>query len=126
MELIIIRGLPGSGKTTLAREFAARGYDHHEADQYFERDNGRYEFVPSRIGRAHEWCQNKVKGSLSAGHNCVVANTFSRKWEIQPYIDMAHEFGATTKIIEAKGEWKNIHGVPEGVVEKMRLRWESI
>lgn len=42
-ELLLIRGLPGSGKTTMAKQYAQIGYVHCEADQYFERD-GEYRF----------------------------------------------------------------------------------
>ena len=33
VELVIIRGIPGSGKTTIAK--AMTGYQHFEADHFF-------------------------------------------------------------------------------------------
>jgi len=50
----LIRGLPGSGKTTMAKKI--EGFEHFEADQYFEKD-GSYEFDPSELNSAHEECQ---------------------------------------------------------------------
>lgn len=29
-------------------------------------------------------------------------------------------------IVEATGNWPNVHGVPEDVIERMRARWESV
>ena len=37
-ELLLIRGLPGSWKTTMVKKYAQAGYVHCEADQYFEVD----------------------------------------------------------------------------------------
>lgn len=48
MKLTLIRGLPGSGKTTLAKQL---GVLHVEADMYFMRD-GRYQFED---GKAPSW-----------------------------------------------------------------------
>jgi len=50
-ELLIVRGLPGSGKTVMAKKMT--GYVHLEADMYFE-VNGKYEYDRAKVGKAHE------------------------------------------------------------------------
>jgi predicted kinase len=125
LELVLIRGLPGSGKTTMAKVMAAQGYDHHEADQYFER-GGTYRYVPKEVPKAHAWCLARVRESLRRGRPCVVANTFSRRIEMERYIQTAKQFGVPVRIIEARGNYPNVHGVPPEAIERMRARWEEV
>lgn len=117
--LVLIRGLPGSGKTTMAKTIA--GCHHFEADQFFE-VNGEYRYDPSRIREAHEWCQSKTSGALGAGYSVVVSNTFTRLSEIEAYLGLTDN----VRIVEAVGRWKNVHGVPAETVERMRQRWEPL
>ena len=124
MKLVIIRGLPGSGKSTMAKTLALVGYQHFEADQYFINELGEYRFDPTRLNAAHAWCLLQAKNSLLQGKDCVVSNTFTQLWEMKPYIDLARTLDAEIQIIVASGDWKNVHGAPEEAIERMRARWE--
>lgn len=88
--LILLRGLPGSGKTTLAK---ALGGIHVEADQYFMED-GEYKFDASKLKDAHGWCQSIVDSYLRNGfEKIIVSNTFTQEWEMKSYYDLANKYG---------------------------------
>ena len=134
-ELFLLRGLPGSGKSTLAKSI---GGIHIEADMYFLTINGEYEFDPSQLKYAHQWCQNSVEEAmtwdenpeiefLSAGvSRIVVSNTFTQEWEMKPYFELAEKYGykVLSLIVENRHGGTNQHGVPEEKIEQMRNRFE--
>lgn len=124
MKIVLIRGLPGSGKSTRAVQYAAQGFVHVEADMFFVRDE-RYEYRPDRVREAHRWCRRQAEHALRQGRSVVVANTFVRKWEMQPYLEMAQRHGAEVEVIVATGRWQNVHGVPPEKVAEMAARWEE-
>jgi predicted kinase len=127
--LTIIRGLPGSGKSTLAKTISEKIC---EADQYFMQ-NGEYIFVPADIVKAHIACQQKVDAYLQSGVACVVSNTFSKKWEVEPYIKLCEKHGVKFEIIDLFDAGlsdeqlfhRNVHEVPMNVIKAMRERWEK-
>ena len=120
-KLVLIRGLPGSGKSTMARAMAADGFVHLEADMFFTVD-GVYTYDAARIREAHHWCQKKTRQELSAGQRVVVSNTFTQLHEMEPYQDM----GTEVCVMEASGCWPNTHGVPAEKVEMMKRRWQPL
>lgn len=124
--LYIIRGVPGSGKTTLAAEMEQCGMVDIfcEADTYMVNAFGEYQFNPSRLKDCHAACQRTSDSALNAGYNVAVSNTFTRKWEMQPYLDMAEKHGAKVTVIVCQGEYKNTHGVTDDKVEEMKRRFE--
>ena len=122
-ELLLIRGLPGSGKSTLAK---LTNYIHIEADMFFVDHNGNYTYDKNKIKEAHEWCQNETRKVLEVGFSVVVSNTFIRRWEMAPYSTIAKYAGANMRVITAKGNWPNEHGVPAATIERMRKQWEEM
>lgn len=118
-EIVLVRGLPGSGKSTFAKGMT--GYEHFEADMYFEVD-GVYRYEPEWVRAAHDWCVRSAYDALRKGQNVVVSNTFVKLWEMQRYIDLGFPF----RIIEVHGRWPNVHGVPENKVQMMAHNWEAL
>jgi predicted kinase len=126
--LYILRGLPGAGKSTLARTIGAVYF---EADMFFMEGN-EYKFNPTKLKDAHAWCQDQVRISMKNSDSkmgdskIAVANTFTQEWEMQPYIDMAKEYGFTvfTLVVENRHGGVNVHNVPDEVLDKMKERFE--
>lgn len=127
-QLVLIRGLPGSGKSTMAKTMAASMHAIHiEADMYFTNTvTGEYTYDPAKIKEAHEFCRSEAFRNLQDGYTVIVSNTFTRLWELQPYIDMSNKLRVPRIVLECKGNWTNIHGVPSGTIENMRNRWENL
>lgn len=122
--LILIRGLPGSGKSTLAKMLAPAKIDRHEADDYFM-EQGEYRFDPSKLKSAHLSCQAHVAARLQSGASpVVVSNTFSEKWEMAPYLEMANDAGYSVQVVECQSNFGSIHNVPEATIKAMRKRWQ--
>ena len=120
--LTLIRGLPGSGKSTIAKNYKAL---HLEADMYFIH-NGEYSFDKNLLKNAHDWCQNNARHALENGLDVVVANTFVKVWELQKYAKIARNTGATFSITEATGRYSNIHGIPVETLRRMENQWEKV
>lgn len=124
--LYIVRGIPGSGKSTFAKSL---GGIHFEADMFFLDGNSDYKFDMVQIKEAHQWCKNSIKSAMKLGEKkVVVSNTFTQEWEIEPYLDMAKEHGymVFSVIVENRHGGKNVHDVPEDIIDKMKNRFEII
>jgi len=132
--LYIIRGLPGSGKSTFAKKLVGSDFLVCEADKYFiDKETREYKFDVSKIKDAHKYCQNLVETYMKDSlvndqwyREIAVSNTFTQEWEMQPYFELAKKYGYTVfvTIVENYHGGKNIHGVPEDKLEVMNNRFE--
>jgi predicted kinase len=131
-DLILLRGVPGSGKTTLGsvilRCVGSDQPDVLSADDYFIDSNGNYNFDVTKLKEAHNDCQvrcaNKMKNEFS---KIVVANTFTQEWEMKIYFDMAerYKYRVHTVIVENRHGGENVHNVPEDKLQQMKDRFET-
>lgn len=122
-ELILLRGLPGSGKTTLAKSLTEL---YIEADLFFMKD-GEYVFDSTKLKDAHNWCQDVVEHWMNTeADRIVVSNTFTQEWEMGPYFKMADDYGyrVYSLIVENRHGNKSVHDVPDATINNMLNRFE--
>src|SRR5574344_862936 len=126
-KLYILRGVPGSGKSTYGKKIVDDAIDSglsgikFEADDFFMKD-GKYNWNPKFIGMAHKWCQNSVRKALDAYDVVVVANTNLGLTDVNPYIKIANDALADFEVVAIHGNHQNVHNVPEETLEKMRAK----
>lgn len=140
--LILIRGLPGSGKSSLATSILkaclpnAEPTNHiHSTDRFFLR-KGVYTFDSSLLSDAHAWNQKNVDRKMSMGLKpIIVDNTNTQLWEMKSYLGMAVKHKYKIRVIDMSTRWslninelkkKNQHNVPKVNIENMLLRYESM
>jgi predicted kinase len=130
-ELILLRGLPGSGKSTLAKIILQLPSNAEpevlSADDFFETKEGIYNFDATKLKEAHNYCQFRCSERMRQQKSrIVVANTFTEEWEMEEYFKMAerYHYRVHTVIVENRHGNKNVHGVPEDKLQKMKDRFQ--
>ena len=132
----ILRGLSGTGKSTLAKALGNKG-SIFSTDDLFMVDS-EYQFDPSKLGEYHAENLRLATAFMErfAPHTtpaiCVIDNTNTQHWEYEKYVEAAKENGFMVHIISV--DWKqediplyaerNTHGVPEEAIQRMADRWE--
>jgi predicted kinase len=94
--------------------------------------NPRYEFDRSKVPQAHDQSQEKTNYWLTKGYSVVVHNTFSCRWEMQPYLEAAERHNARVAVLDLfdaglsdeELSQRGLHSVPVEVISRMRERWE--
>jgi predicted kinase len=121
--LVILRGLPGSGKSAFA---SLIGRARCSADDYLITREGEYKWSVDKLRKAHSWCMRKCERFMKAGiETIVVDNTTITEKELKPYLELAKKYNYKyfSIIVENRHGGKNSHGVPEETIEKRKNKF---
>ncbi len=141
MKVFILRGLPGSGKSSWAtRQIIERktsvavvSADTYHYVQQPPREDGTlvtpvYQFKQENAGAAHNRCLLDFLQAIKEGWQIVIVdNTNLSAWEIAPYYRLAESFACDVEIVHhvcsvATSIARNTHSVPVATIEKMAAR----
>lgn len=128
MKLVtILRGIPGSGKSTYAAKCPNAKIC--SADHYFYLNEERkYKFDPTELKEAHDMCFSFFCTYILFGHEHIIVDNTNIKRSgpkgFQKYIDFAkkHDYSVTEVVFPCDLETavkRNKHNVPKETIERM-------
>jgi predicted kinase len=127
-QVILMMGLPGSGKSTWIKENTWGAVEVCSADHYHEEPGGEYVYKNELAGESHARCFDRFDWALGGvGHKLhflIVDNTNLTLAQISPYITVARQryFDPRVVLINADHEAafdRNKHGLPGETFEIM-------
>ncbi|XP_077340237.1 NEDD4-binding protein 2-like 1 [Lithobates pipiens] len=134
--IYLLRGLPGSGKSSLARKLK-RNFPSAvvlSTDDYFLMEDGTYIYNPDLLQDAHRWNQRRARKAMTKGRTpIIIDNTNILAWHMKPYAVMALENAYQVIFLEPDTHWKfnvkeltrrNSHGVPREKIQRMKDVYE--
>jgi len=147
--MIIVRGLPGSGKSSIAVGLGVFADNVCAIDDYWFRPDGTYDFNYDHVLKSYEWNQHRVARIMvdidqrseqldgAEGGLCkttiVIDNVNITFDEILPYARLAQMYHYSIELMEPQTEWRydvetcyknNAHNVPYSTVLRMSREWE--
>jgi len=139
-KLILMRGVPGSGKSTKAKaiyqKYTSEGINGIilSTDNQFMVD-GVYKFDIAKLGWAHSRNRLLAEKAVNDGISVVIIdNTNLSDEERRPYIYLAEANGYEWEIVDSDTEWRmnaeecfkrNTHGVPLNNIKYMLAKLEK-
>lgn len=127
--LILLRGLPGSGKTTLARALSENGkYPVNSIDMYFtDPQTGEYNFRYQDNHLAYKNCEQVTAQQMAQKHEKIfVDHTFTLDWEMEPYFKLAAQHGYQLHVVTVENYHggQNTHDIPADQLQKMAEKYK--
>lgn len=141
--LYIMQGVPGSGKSTVAKmignqeRLEGKTVAHLSTDDWRFDDDGVYQFDPADNARYHKMCQKACAEAMVDGIEVIIIdNTNIQEWQAHPYLVMADSFGYTVQVVSVDAtldlsirrqkDRKPDRRVPPEVIARMYFEMERI
>jgi NEDD4-binding protein 2 len=134
--LIIMRGVPGSGKSFLAKSLAGKlGGKVFSTDKILT-NSEHYLWSSEMVFEGHRINEELVKHSMSLKEKVIIVdNTNLMPTQTQPYITLSKQFGYAVEVHEPNTPWRynvqlllkhGTHPVPEEVITHMVKTWQEM
>ena len=131
-----MRGLPGSGKSTKAKELAGENGSVFSTDDFFiDPETGEYKFEGKKIPKNNILNIKRTEEAMINGVTpIIIDNTNVRFFEMKSYVKLAQRYGYKVEFHEPDTEWKwnveelvkrNKHGARPFVIKRMKNRWQE-
>ena len=125
-QLVLMRGLPGSGKSTRALSL---GGVICSSDHYMLNDGGEYEFSSDKLVFTHGQCEDKCLSAMRRGEPLIVIDNCNLVLSCYiNYFLKAIEYGYSVRFEDVKTELtaetlaaRCIHGCPAEKIKQMML-----
>jgi len=121
--LLLLRGLPGSGKSSFAKFLNSTGdFLVYSLDEFFTDTYGVYTFDYKQNHLAYKNCQSKTEEAMQKEYpKILVDQTFALQWEIEPYLKLAAKYNYRVFVttMENRHDGENIHGTNDEQLIKM-------
>jgi predicted kinase len=129
-DLILLRGLPGAGKSSLAAALSGNEWPCFSVDDYFtDTVTGEYIFNFENNHLAYKSCLGNTEQAMRNGSEKIfIHNTFTMEWEMEPYFSLAKQHGYRVFVltVENRHGGTNTHGIGRDQLEKMAEKYRVI
>ena len=133
--LIIFRGLPGAGKSSIGKSFAkSNDCVFIEPDMYITDDSGNYNYSVENFKNAVNQAKNDIKNAMQKrkkGYDVTVvyADVLPSKKEVMDIISCipkTETYIVVDIVISMRESFlRNVHGVPWNELRRMCNEWEN-
>lgn len=137
MKVVILRGIPGAGKSTKAKKLIEQNNNCGticSADDFFI-INGHYKFDVNKLGVNHGKCFTKFQQALQNKDSLVILdNTNIKRKDFAHYVTAAKNAGYEVEEIVVGSfddefiklcDQRNVHGVPVRNIERMARTFQE-
>ena len=107
--LYIVRGIPGSGKSTLIKKITKNIV---ELDDYYNEKYGYYKFSYDEVPQSHKYALNKIeKMMIDKLDEIAVIDSFIKNKDFDQYKKLAIKYNYKPIEIIVHSDFKDIHNV---------------